>query len=956
MQYAGLPIIEQAQASSTLVTGIAYLIGIILYYGLIIPIGILATLIAYIMEVMINYPHGDFWGGGGGYVNVTAVVTGWKLVRDVCNIFFSLILVIIAIGTTLHIEQYNWKQLLPKFVLMAVLINFSKSICGIFTDLATVAMATFGGSFAGKFGKGILGAFGLPGISDINSGETSDISEGSNAGSILLAYIAAAVMVMVMFVIMCVFTATLIFRIIMLWFLIVLSPLAYITRILPMTAKHSTKWWEMFGRYCLVGPLVTFFLWLSLSLAFGTSVGTTTGQDTTGGNPVSNYVSSEDFTKTTADLGTPPQAGSFKSSSPNALANFMLAIMMLMASLKMIQDMAAEFGKFTGAIEGAMWSAGTSVLEKPGQWMTAAGQKWGNIGAGEGASTGAKIGGAVAKMAGFAGATAFSPIQVGKNAYAGLTKSSAEKKAQAAKQAQNLVDGMREDDAMSRDKSGKLNVGKSIIGLARKAAGFTGGLGTQASKQNWDAVSGQGGYDLAETLVQAGKGEFKKEAELKNSQAALGKAKDEELEKVSEEEKTELEGDIASATEAAKKLGTDQQAAAAAATKDTGNFEVDLTIPEVRAAVEAEIKTKEDRQQQLNSQGLSVEADKLKPAIDALKDGLKNNKLNVGGAGALKDKETRERIAGSYKDAQEKFEAQAAAAKERIDKGVTTKAKQEEAVKKFNAVDTELRTLQVKLGSLGIGRNTEARIMENAAVAEEMKKIADVKDSEELRGYSDRALRTGNLAMVKACDMRIAQNCDENERFGPWMAEFKGQTKYKDPFTGKPLEPNSGYEGMELYRRAILMDKLGMSEQDSMRHMSDISYIGENSGHPGVARAYGVQAGKLVLLSDKQRSKIISNEMSKRDIYSVYKLNRLGFVKEDEAGNVEELLGEGVDMLKQFGPSFETEQHFNKMTANARKVLSRPPVRQMLLKAGVSPKFVKLLADYRTNARLLDTD
>ncbi|MCW1929944.1 MAG: hypothetical protein KIH62_001345 [Candidatus Kerfeldbacteria bacterium] len=367
---------------------IGIIVGNFLYYAIIGPVGIASVLMAYIMQVVINYPYGSFWADNtaGGFVNVSGVQTGWRLVRDICNVFFSLILVIIALANVLKIEAYSWKTLMPKFILMAILINFSKTIAGVFTDLGTVAMATFGGSFADSFASGVIGAFGLPSLGDLTGATSgSTLGSGSSGSSVILAFILAAGMTQTFFALITIYTAILIFRIIMLWFLIVLSPVAYITRILPQTKKYSSQWWEMFGRYVTVGPLITFFLWLSLTLTFGNTVDAS-ATDTTGGNPLSSGIESG-VTDSRVQLQAPTSG--FTATSPNVMANFMIALMMLMASLQLASKMAAEAGKITGAVEKFAWGAGSNLL------------KYSPLGvAGLGAMLGAKNAGFLAKTLG----------------------------------------------------------------------------------------------------------------------------------------------------------------------------------------------------------------------------------------------------------------------------------------------------------------------------------------------------------------------------------------------------------------------------------------------------------------------------------------------------------------------------------------------------------------------------
>src|SRR3989338_8588776 len=89
------------------------------------------------------------------FIDAPAVARGWVIVRDVCNMFFIVILLLIAFGSVFHIEEYQYKKILGKLLIMAVLINFSKSIAGFFIDISQVVMLTFVNGFheaaAGNF-------------------------------------------------------------------------------------------------------------------------------------------------------------------------------------------------------------------------------------------------------------------------------------------------------------------------------------------------------------------------------------------------------------------------------------------------------------------------------------------------------------------------------------------------------------------------------------------------------------------------------------------------------------------------------------------------------------------------------------------------------------------------------------------------------------------------------------
>src|SRR3990167_1429945 len=65
------------------------------------------------------------------FVNESSIIGAWVIIRDLCNMFFILILLVVAFAAILRIESYQWKKILPKLLIMAVLINFSRTFCGL---------------------------------------------------------------------------------------------------------------------------------------------------------------------------------------------------------------------------------------------------------------------------------------------------------------------------------------------------------------------------------------------------------------------------------------------------------------------------------------------------------------------------------------------------------------------------------------------------------------------------------------------------------------------------------------------------------------------------------------------------------------------------------------------------------------------------------------------------------
>ena len=77
------------------------------------------------------------------YHNNYAITQGWTISRDIANLFFIFILLFIAISTILQIETYGAKRLLVKFIVVALLINFSLLIVQSIIDASNLLAIEF---------------------------------------------------------------------------------------------------------------------------------------------------------------------------------------------------------------------------------------------------------------------------------------------------------------------------------------------------------------------------------------------------------------------------------------------------------------------------------------------------------------------------------------------------------------------------------------------------------------------------------------------------------------------------------------------------------------------------------------------------------------------------------------------------------------------------------------------
>lgn len=272
-----------------------------------------------------------------GFVTAKAVTTGWQIIRDLTNMFFVLMMLVISIGTILGVEEFSYRRLLPRLLIMAILINFSKVIVGIFIDFAQVLMLTFVNGFSAAAGGNIIQLFQLK--EAITPSEAVPTGTALDIWHFVAAQLLALTMITIALFIVLVMCMMLAFRIVMLWILTILSPLAFFLSTFPRGKAHAaySEWWSKFGNYVVSGPVLAFFLWLAFSI-------------TASGDLSSDFASST--VQETGNQFFLTEAGSEKS-----MVSFIIGIAMLLGGMYIT----ADFGVAAGGMlrSGADWIKGT---------------------------------------------------------------------------------------------------------------------------------------------------------------------------------------------------------------------------------------------------------------------------------------------------------------------------------------------------------------------------------------------------------------------------------------------------------------------------------------------------------------------------------------------------------------------------------------------------------------------
>ncbi len=257
------------------------------------------------------------------------IYPGWEVIRNICNIFFIVALIVIALATLFRVESYQFRHLIVQLILAALLVNFSLVIAQAILGLADTIQAQF-----------------LPSNVEVIRSLAKDLmvntyrdvylnnpfSDASFSGIVKPLFFLA--LALGSFAVFCAIGVFLVIRVVALWLLLLVSPAAYAAGALPATSSLRKQWWDNFLKYAFFTPIMAFFLNLTAVIA-----------NTYKTNPVLQEVTSGNLVN---DLG-----GSNIAAFVFKVASNILLLVFLIASLK-VADMAGIYGA----------SAITSVAQK----------------------------------------------------------------------------------------------------------------------------------------------------------------------------------------------------------------------------------------------------------------------------------------------------------------------------------------------------------------------------------------------------------------------------------------------------------------------------------------------------------------------------------------------------------------------------------------------------------------
>ncbi|MDB5168034.1 MAG: hypothetical protein JWO55_292 [Candidatus Saccharibacteria bacterium] len=187
------------------------------------------------------------------------VYGAWSIMRNFANVAFVIAFLIIIFSqlTSVGLNNYGIKKMLPRLIVAAILVNASFWICAIAVDISNILGASLNSLFesmeAGlpkeKNTDGIADGTGWEGITGIVLAGGVGIALYVGLSALLPALLAAFLAIVTVFLVLTLRQALVIL-------LIVISPLAFVAYLLPNTESLFKKWLGLFKTMLLMYPII----------------------------------------------------------------------------------------------------------------------------------------------------------------------------------------------------------------------------------------------------------------------------------------------------------------------------------------------------------------------------------------------------------------------------------------------------------------------------------------------------------------------------------------------------------------------------------------------------------------------------------------------------------------------------------------------------------------------------
>ncbi|MBI4948419.1 hypothetical protein HY844_02615 [Candidatus Berkelbacteria bacterium] len=191
------------------------------------------------------------------------VAPSWAAIRSSINILLLLALLVISFTNILRINlnSYEVKKALPNLVVGVILANASFLIIRYMADIATVTVYFF----VERAGETTLSGFvsrALSGLTD----DTIGVIGTAVADTAIVSTIVLFVFTIILVIGLLWLAAILYARLVVIYLLTILAPLAFVSYGIPGFDKYFKQWWQLFIKWMFMLPAMAAIFWIMISV------------------------------------------------------------------------------------------------------------------------------------------------------------------------------------------------------------------------------------------------------------------------------------------------------------------------------------------------------------------------------------------------------------------------------------------------------------------------------------------------------------------------------------------------------------------------------------------------------------------------------------------------------------------------------------------------------------------
>ena len=214
-------------------------------------------------------------GGGSGGIG-DSITAAWRVLRDIANMAFIFVLLYAAFKAMFDTNFSGFGTTIRNIIIIALLINFSLFFSKVVIDASNIVAVGFyrsitnttvsyntntttNSSFEKTISAGYMNMLGLQTFFGSNILDNGKLSTG---GQILTVGIITAVFMLITSVILLIAGIMFVARFVILIFLMILSPLAFIAFIIPGMQKRFNEWKDALVSQAFFAPLYFALTWV----------------------------------------------------------------------------------------------------------------------------------------------------------------------------------------------------------------------------------------------------------------------------------------------------------------------------------------------------------------------------------------------------------------------------------------------------------------------------------------------------------------------------------------------------------------------------------------------------------------------------------------------------------------------------------------------------------------------